>query len=442
MKKILIYLAAFLFYLPLIAQDGFEFKNNKNKIVVHFQLINNLIFVPIKVNDVELNFLLDTGVDETILFSLEDKDEVRFYNVEKIKLRGLGSDKPIEALKSTRNNLSLPHLEDKNHELYIVLDQDFNFSSQIGIPVNGIIGYNFFKNHIIEINYDRKRIIIYKHEHKRFKKKIAKLPSFDVSIENNKPYFISTLDIENYKDVPVKLLIDTGNTDAIWLFENVSKEVKIPSKNFADFLGRGFSGDIFGKRARVTNFKMGKFNFETPIVAFPDSSSLANVNFVSKRAGSIGAEITRRFTTIFDYKNSKMYLSKGDNFDVPFSYNMSGIEVQHQGLQWVQETIELNAASSARAFDLQEEKLKNDFRYKFSLKPIYSISNIRKDSPADLSGLKKGDVIISINKSKAYRYSLQQITSLLKSEDGKFIEIEIERAEVLMKFKFQLKNIL
>jgi hypothetical protein len=37
-----------------------------------FQLINNLVFIPINVNGVELTFL-DSGVKETILFSLEEK---------------------------------------------------------------------------------------------------------------------------------------------------------------------------------------------------------------------------------------------------------------------------------------------------------------------------------------------------------------------------------
>jgi hypothetical protein len=50
---------------------------------------------------------LDTGVDETILFSLEDKKEVRFFNTERILLKGLGSQEAVEGLKSTNNLLNL-----------------------------------------------------------------------------------------------------------------------------------------------------------------------------------------------------------------------------------------------------------------------------------------------------------------------------------------------
>lgn len=40
-----------------------------------------------------------------------------------------------------------------NYLVYIILDQGFNLFLYIGILVNGIIGYKFFKNNIVEINY-------------------------------------------------------------------------------------------------------------------------------------------------------------------------------------------------------------------------------------------------------------------------------------------------
>ncbi|MDG4652641.1 hypothetical protein [Chryseobacterium arthrosphaerae] len=52
------------------AQNAFELINTK-KAVIPFKFINNLIFIPININGAELTFLLDTGVSETILFSLE-----------------------------------------------------------------------------------------------------------------------------------------------------------------------------------------------------------------------------------------------------------------------------------------------------------------------------------------------------------------------------------
>ncbi|MFT5715020.1 MAG: C-terminal processing protease CtpA/Prc, partial [Flavobacterium sp.] len=83
-----------------------------------------------------------------------------------------------------------------------------------------------------------------------------------------------------------------------------------------------------------------------------------------------------------------------------------------------------------------------DFKYKFELKPIYEIVNLRKNSPGKNSGLQEGDIIKTVNGMKVYKYSLQKLNLLLHSDDEKFIIMEVERKSQILKFRFQLKNIL
>lgn len=443
MKKVVSVFFILVCVWPIFAQDGFKFNSKEDKVSIPFKLINNLIFIPIKVNGIELNFLLDSGVEETILFSLEDdKKEIKFYDVEKIMLRGLGSKDAIEGLKSTNNVLEIKGLKSENHLLYVILDDEFNLSSHVGIPVNGIIGYHFFKNNLVEINYERRRVVIHR-DNKSNKKKIEKkFKKVAIAIERSKPYIINTITIDSVS-FPAKLLIDLGNSDAVWLFQNRSKAIKVPSKNFEDYLGKGFSGDIEGKRARIAKFKMSEFEFLNPLVAFPDSSSIRNVKLVPGRVGSVGGEILKRFSVIFDYTNSLLYLKKNKEYYDPFTYNRSGVEIQHYGLQWVEETVSLETVarvSTDNPFQLKNRT--NDFKYKFKLKPIYEISHIRKNSPAANNGLQKGDIIVSINKNPAYRYSLQEINSLFKSEEEKWITLEIKRNNQILEFKFQLQDVL
>jgi hypothetical protein len=274
---------------------------------------------------------------------------------------------------------------------------------------------------------------------KRIHKKYVTVP---ISIENSKPYAQALVTMNN-EETAVKLLLDLGNSDAIWLFQDINPAIKVPQKSFDDYLGKGFSGDVLGKRTRIAKFNIDKFEFENPIIAMPDNKSIRSVTMVENRMGSIGGEIFRRFSVILDYKNNQLFLKKSKQFELPFNYNMSGIELQNEGMQWVQETVPLKTVNiSDNTFDENGNKVNTNFKYKFTLKPIYTIANIRKDSPAELCGLKKGDTIVRINNTFGYKYSLEEINDILKSEEGKWLHFEIERNNQILKFKFQLKSIL
>lgn len=437
-KYIVLFFGLFLPFL-LFGQGDFLLQNNASKATIPFKLINNLIFIPIKVNGVELNFLLDSGVEETILFSMEERQEVSFNNVEKIKLRGLGSEEEIEGLKSTKNILETHGLKSNDHMVFIILDQSFNLSSHIGIPVNGIIGHKFFRNNLVEINYQKKKIIIHTKSDKFQQKLERKFEKVPITIERSKPYLVAMATVNNTQ-IPAKLLIDIGNSDAFWIFEN--DKIKLPDKNFPDFLGKGFSGDIEGHRAKIDEFSIDKFDFRKPIVSFPDSISIRNVKMVPGRIGSVGGEVLKRFTLVLNYNEKELYLKKNSRFSEPFTYNKSGITIQHNGLQWVQETVHLETVQVASSFDeiKEREKNNNNFKYKFALKPVYEIVNVRKNSAAEKCGLRKGDIIVSINRIQPYKYSLQQINNLLKSEEDIWINLEVERNSVVLKFRFKLED--
>ncbi len=440
-KKLFFILSILITFLNVFSQEGFQFKKNKTKISIPFKSVNNLMFIAVLVNGVELNFLLDTGVKETILFSLDDKEEIIFQDVEKIKLKGFGNNNYVEGLKSSKNKLKIKDLEDDNHVVYIVLNQDFNLSSTMGIPVNGIIGSSFFKNFIVETDYQKNQIFVYQNDSKIRKKLTKKFIEAPIEIINSKPSITSKLVLDD-QEINANLLIDSGNSDAIWLFRDTLNKIKIPKKNIDDYLGHGFSGEIFGKRSKINKVNFNTFEFENPIVSFPDSLQIKNSNISDGRDGSIGSEILKRFVVVYDYSGKKVYFKKNSNYNLPFSFNKSGIEIQHDGLQWIQGTEELkNTAYGSINFDINSDKVTN-FRYKFELKPIFKIVSVRKNSPASVSGLLKDDIVITINKENIQNFSLQEINELLKSEDGKTINITIERNNKILKFKFQLKDIL
>ncbi|MCG2793313.1 MAG: PDZ domain-containing protein [Weeksellaceae bacterium] len=421
------------------AQDGFVLENAE-KTVIKFKLINNLIFVPVTVNGVELTFLLDSGIAETLLFSLENKT-VDFKNTEKITFKGLGETVSIEALKSIKNNVVIgKNFVDKAHTIFLVLDEDFNISQDIGIPVNGIIGYYFFKNHPVEINYIKKTITVYK-DQSQFPKKINRFVAFPMSVEYSKPYMMADVELKHEKESS-KLLLDLGNTDSVWLFPALIKNFIYNRPNIDDFLGRGFSGDIFGKRSRINSLSIGNFRFNKPVASMPDEYSIQHLKLVNDRKGSIGSEILRRFTVIFDYPDRKIYFNANKDVNDPFLIDGSGLEIKQDGLLWEKEEVRIKTAKvnpSSNAINVLDNGVKS-FQYKFTLKPLFLVSGTRKDSPAQKAGILKNDKLIAIDGKQTKEMSLNKIQQILKTNVNKRINIEINRNGLLMKFELLLSD--
>ena len=425
------------------SQSEFKLTNKATKQVVSFKLINNLIIFPIEVNGKELNFILDSGVGATILFNINTKDSLQLNNVKKIKLKGLGSEEAIDAILSKNNRFSFKNIVSQNQNLYVVFDDSFDLSSKLGLTIHGIIGYEILKDFVIKINYNLKKITFYKPETYNYKK-CKKCETFNLELFKLKPYINigAKLDSLTNEITPVKLLIDSGGSDAMWLFENTHPNIVVPKKFFIDFLGEGLSGTIHGKRAFIKGLVLGKFELRNPTVSFPDSISIANALKFKERNGSIGASILNRFIVIFDYKNEKLTLRKGTSFSEPFRYNMSGIELAYNGKLLVKEQDYSNIVLSNKEEGVEQSNVVLNYNYKYTFKPTYKIFKLREGSPAYRAGLQENDIVIKINGKYTYNLKLEEIVEKFYQKEHKKIKLVIERNGKDYEYQFELENML
>ncbi len=425
----------------IYAQSNFKLINNTKKQSISFKLINNLVIIPIKVNGKELNFILDSGVGITILFNLQNKDSLNLNNVKKIKLKGLGNYAAIDAVLSKGNNFKLKNIVGVNQNLYVIFDESFDLSAKLGITVHGIIGYQILKDFVVKINYGTKRISFYKNDSYTYKS-CKKCETFELEFNKLKPYINVgvRMNHSSNKITPVKLLIDSGGSDAMWLFENSKPELIVPKQSFNDFLGEGLSGAIHGKRSIIKELILGKFVLKNPTVSFPDSISIAHALKFKERNGSVGASILKRFNVIFDYKGRKITLKKGSSYKAPFRYNMSGIELVYNGKLLVLE----QDYSKVGLYNTRESNLTNRIvlDYNYSFKPTYKIFKIRKGSPADYAGLEVNDIVIKINGQYTYNLKLGEIVAKFYQKENKKINLVIERNGKDYEYHFKLKNVL
>lgn len=439
LKKFLLYLL-FFFTINSQSQSKFQFLKGINKQVVKFELFNNLIVFPLEVNGVKLSFILDTGVNKTILFNLNKTDSLILKNTKKMFIRGLGAGDPVEAILSKNNNFKINDIFGSSQDIYVVIDDTFKLSSKMGVTINGVIGYDLLKDVVVKINYSSKKLFFYKPE-KYKEPRCGSCEKLDLEFYRKKPYIDVKIKIDSTgENIPVKMLIDSGGSDALWLFEGAQKDIKVPKKFFVDILGEGLSGTIYGKRSRVPKLEIGKYVIEEPTVSFLDSASTVNARTFKKRDGSIGGNILRRFKVWIDYPNKKVILKKNGSLKRGFYYNMSGLQVVYNGEELVKEQ---KKSMKHNGYSRNEDAKPGHIvsfvtSYSYKFKPSYKVNKIVKDSPAHKAGIIEGDIIKKLNGREAHEYTLNEIANLFQTKPNKRIRIVVERGIFKLKYEFRL----
>ncbi len=441
-KKIVLCLLFSLFALPVFSQGNFILQKGKSG-KIKFQLINNLIVFPVEINGVELSFLLDTGVSKPIIFNfLNISEALQINQAERIYLRGLGEGTAVEAIRSRNNIFRIGNAVNINQDLYAIFDPELNFAPRLGVPIHGIIGFDFLKDFVVEINYSARYFKFYIPEFYTARN-CRNCKTLRLDFFNNKPYIDSKIYMEG-AEIPVKMLIDSGGSDSLWLFEEEDKEIHVPEKHFQDFLGRGLSGRVYGKRAKIEAFEIAGHKMKRVNVAFPDSLSISFARKFKERSGSVSGNVLKRFNWVFDYRNNAVTLKRNSNFSSPFYYNMSGIELEHDGVRVVREVdrkMDLNPYGTDNQSVAQQQILFTG-SYKYLLAPSFAIVEVREGSPADKAGLKIGDIILNVNNRHAHLFSMQQVIHMFYGDSGKRIKLIVDRQGVPMKFEFKLEDLL
>lgn len=423
-------------------QEGFRFKNtNIKRQRISFKLINSLIVIPVTINGKRLSFILDSGVSKTIVFNIARADNTDLNNIQKLTLRGLGNGKPLQALVSKNNTITVNNLISTNENLFVVLEDKFDLSLRMGITIHGILGYNLLRNHIVKINYRTKKIDFFNPEKFKYRR-CKKCEVFPIRFYRRKPYIKAQVRLDTISNTltDVNLLIDSGGSDAFWLFEGTHKNIKTPKRFFKDILGEGLSGSIMGNRSRIPKIKLKSFEIYNPTVSFLEKASTKNARKFTARNGSLGGGVLNRFTVWFDYPNKKITIRKNSNFSKEFNYNMSGLDVIYNGVQLVKEKQKNKKNIENRTTEDYKSSVHYITNYSYSFKPSYKVKTVLKGSPGEKAGLKAGDVFVKLNNEFTYKYTLSQIINEFQEKENKKIKIEVKRNGTKMKFIFRLKK--
>ncbi len=380
-------------YLCLTAQiPGFYMNKGAKTIEIPFERQDNFIIVKVLFQGLfPLRFMLDTGAEHTILTKKEITNLLRVTYDREITIMGTDMKTEIKAYIARKMRMELTNLTLVKDIL--VLDDDyFKFDEFAGLDIQGIIGAEAFKGHVIKIDYTKQIITVYdpsvfrESDHRKFEE-------MPIQIFRSKPYVVINTQINSDTIIPLKLLIDTGAALALLLHTYSTPGLVMPPEVIKGNIGIGLGGQIEGYMGRLSSVSLGNAKLRNVISHFQelyDASDSVNVN---QRNGILGGEILSRFTIIIDFLHEKLYFQPNKYFKSSFEYDRSGLILVAGG-------IDLNK---------------------------FTVYDVIPNSPAFENDILRGDEIISINRLPARFFSLGSINQKMQSKAGKKVRIGIKR---------------
>jgi hypothetical protein len=386
---------------------GFSITGGRSRVQIPIEIQNNLVIVPVILNgQVPLKFILDTGVRTTILTEKTYSDILHLTYTRKYSIAGPGGEKIIDAYITNNVTLDLPGVHGEGHTM-LVLEKDYlELRNYLGTEVHGILGYEIFSRFIVQINYEKKMLILQLPELFKAPKKYQELP---MVVQDTKPYVYTEVEMTETARLKTKLLMDTGASHGLILEPESDSIIKVPIEHINSIIGRGLGGIITGQIGRVKSLEIGKYKINSVLANFPDLNSYNDTLKTSRhvfRNGAIGGEILSRFDLIFNFPAEKVYFKKNAAFNKKFYFNLSGVTIKARGARLTK----------------------------------FEITDVRKNSSAEKADVKVGDVIIFINGIAVTSLDLNQVNGYLNSKPGRRISFEIERGGERLKRVFKLEN--
>ncbi len=381
--------------------QGFSFDINYRSLRIPARISHNLVVVSMRINESPpLNFILDTGVNTTILTEPLVAFAFDFEIDELVYVVGLGNEGIIEAGMSRNLTFSLPGITGHNMNLVVLPEGVLSFSEIFGFPVHGIIGYDFFKEFPVRVNYRREFIRVYRDPTYRVSRRSRIIP---MDIVNNKPYIEVSVEGATEQIDSLRLLVDLGATSPLFLNRRYKE---LTPDRITSYLGKGISGELKGETGRLKKITIDDFVLDKPLASFPQDEFLSVTNLQFEWEGIIGGGILNRFHVTIDYRSEKLILRRNPNFTRPFRTNISGMEVIAEGV----------------AFNK------------------YIINHVRENSVAWEEGITAGDEIISIDGQPSAKLTLEEVIGYLNQDEGTHVRMEIMRGDNIYRKRIRLRE--
>ncbi len=281
---------------------------------IHFQLADSLIYIQASLNGSQpLWMMLDTGSSVTVFDeSISKTLGVPFLGEGNAYGPGQGS---VQKLAFASHTTLMFAGEELGDQTVATLPLEW-FSREVGRSTDGFLGSNVFRNYVVEIDYANQALRLYDPATYSYSGPGQRLPL--QFIWHDIPTVRAEVVAIDGTAITGVFLVDSGATTAIWLakaFSNAHPEFLSAQETTEVPKVVAVGGELSARIGRVPAIRLGGFVVPMPLTQFSQNTS--GIFATPNLAGTIGAQMLRRFTVIFDYSRGEMILEPNEHFGDP-----------------------------------------------------------------------------------------------------------------------------
>jgi Aspartyl protease/PDZ domain len=378
---------------PAPPKRDFGFTGISKSTAFPFRLINNHIYLDVRLNGRPYEFLFDTGglnvITPTVARELGLKTEGA------IQARGVG-EKSVEAGFTVVDRLDVgAAFLEKQTFVVVALE---SFKEVEGKPITGIVGYEIFKRFVVTTDYQNSRVTLRDPEGFAYRGPGVRV---EMGLNERTPEVAGEID-----GLPGKFTLDTGSRSTLDLSSPFVEKHGLIARYGAKYqgvTGWGVGGATRSWIVRGKKFSLGGASVEAPVVELSQSKagSLSNEYL----AGNVGAGVLKKFNIVWDYSRHEIFFEPNKLHAERDVYDRAGF--------WV------NLGDGG-----------------------FDVVDVVAGAPADEAGLKVGDRIIGINGKKAGgQITLPDFRLLKKAPVGTNLILQVQRGAQTLTINVTLRDL-
>lgn len=369
------------FQMPQAKSHDFTIADGKTAETVPFRLLNNHVYIQVRIGGKPLQFLFDTG--GLNLLTPEALERLGLKAEGALEMRGVG-EKSADTALARVPEIAIGGVTLRDQVFFVVPLTGLDAAE--GLEVDGIVGYELIKRFIATVEYAKGRLTFTLPEAFQAPAGAAVVP---FTFDDNTPQVEG--EIDGVKGV---FTIDTGSRASLTLNVPFVQEHGLKAKyapRVEALSGWGVGGGVRSLFTRAKTLKLGGVEVPAPVtdLALVEKGAFANKYL----AGNVGGGVLRRFDVTFDYGGKRMFLAPNESFSKPDTYDRAGLWLNRNG-------------------------------------DGFKVMDVTAGGPAAEAGLKTGDAVLAIDGRSAKDLLLPEVRDRFKaSAQGTNVRLTVKSGE-------------